>query len=123
MESLTTVLITNGDLTDWSGQNFTALHKFNRVRISQLGSWGLIVDGAERYLSSAFFTKSVGAENTADLFADNRERLYQSLFTATIPENCHDWTHEIPEFPAGNYAVWTFPNQKGGLLLQLWYTK
>jgi hypothetical protein len=123
MESLTTVLITDGLETDWSGRDFTALHKFNRVRISQLGNWGLIVDGAERYLSSVFFTKSKGLNNEPDLFADDRELLYQSLFTATIPENCHDWTHEIPTFPAGNYAVWTFPRQKGGLLLQLWYTE
>jgi hypothetical protein len=122
-QNLTEILITDGAATDWTPRPVTVLGKFNRIRLAKLGTWGLILPDAERYIASIFFTPPyIPLLTGADLFADDRKILNQALFTASIPENMNDFTHELPIFPEGNYTVWTFPNQKGGLLAQLWYT-
>jgi hypothetical protein len=122
MQDVTKILITDGAETDWSSAPVQALTKFNRIRLAKLGTWGLIVPG-DRYLASIFFTAGYTEPGSVpDLFADDRKILDQAIFTASIPEDMADYTHELPVFPAGSYTVWTFPNQKGGLLAHLWYS-
>ena len=122
-QNLTEILITDGAATDWTPRPITVLGKFNRIRLAKLGTWGLILPEAERYIASIFFTPPYTAPLAgADLFGDNRTVLNQAIFTASIPENMNDYTHILPTFPEGQYTVWAFPNQKGGLLAHLWYT-